>query len=139
MERYETSREQHPAATLKIRGDERHILLPRKTMDSISGRLEIPLNVTGFEKYLSSEFGLDEDSLYVTISAYLDRVIPENVDLYEGNIKRGNLFDRYPTHFQNLMERAEDFFAVRIYSDGDKKFPGPDKVKGFILDYFGMD
>jgi len=139
MERYETSRDQKPDATLKIRGDDRHILLPKEILDSVSRELEIPLKITELEKDLSNEFGLEEDSVYITIPACLDRVIPENVDLYDGRTKRGTLFERYPTHFKNLLERAEDFFALRIYSDSDEKFPGPDKVNEFFLCYFGMD
>ncbi len=135
MDRYNSNTTLSPQTTLKIREDERYELVPRSVMELASTKLRSPLNITKLENEFAKEFGLQEDSVYITVSPNTHRVVPEDLDLYEADVKRGTLFERYPQHFNSLLERAEDFFAIRIYYTNDKKFPRADHARDFVVQY----
>jgi hypothetical protein len=137
IEKYNAGRKQIPDATLRISGTpDRSIIIPPALMDPIYNGMKSPLGITEIERDFAKEFKMP-DSIDFTISAHPNRIIPEDLDLYDNHDARlGTLFEICPVHYQHLLKRAEDFFTVRIYSDGSD-FPPKEKVRDFVLSYFG--
>lgn len=137
MGKYMTNGVMSPRVVMKIRGDNRHVLVPGETMDLAAERLKNPLEMTRLEKKLCRAFELDEDSVYISVAAHANRIVPEDVDLYDGVEKIGSLFRLFPQHYHSLKEKAADFFAIRVYGDGSGPFPDQERVADFITHYLG--
>jgi HD superfamily phosphohydrolase len=137
ISRYGTIAPEYPAFNIRARDDEKYLTLPRPELEIICEALENPITLSEFEMAFEKQFGLEEGSSYATNSAQLRRVMPEDVDLYRGDEKKGTLYELYEGHFANLNERAGKFLGVRIYSES-QRLPPKDAVREFMTDYFDI-
>jgi len=80
-----------------------------------------PSNLTKLERKMSDATGVPFIDLMITLSADPKRIMPDDIAIYtpQGQ-KKGTLFEMDPDHCNSLIEKAENFFALKIHVD--KKF-----------------
>ena len=76
------------------------------------------INLTSLEERISEVTKIPWVDILVTLSADPERIVPEDVNLYsveDNSVKKiGTLFNSYPLHHSSLLEKSEDFFALRV-------------------------
>lgn len=134
MTRYNEDTLFNPVMRMRVRGNGRGFVhTPADEIYDIAGKLSTPLRISELERVFSDAFGINE--MYA-IACAPKRVIPEDLDLYEDGNKIGTLFERQEKHYAKLVQNADNFVSIEIYSD-DMNFPDPDTSKKFIMEYCG--
>jgi len=106
--------------------------------DDLINKYTNPMNLTRLERKLCDTFSISNTDLFVGLSADPKRIMPEDVVLFTpAGDKIGTLYALNPDHRSGLVERAEKFFALRIYVDKkykDLMMSQPDPIIEIVED-----
>lgn len=73
-----------------------------------------PLNLSEAERKIAEEAGCKSYQVTCVLSVLPDRIIPEDVHVFSWN---ESIFQRSPSHYQSLVERAKQSTRITLYKD----------------------
>lgn len=96
--------------------------IKKEFSDDLIKRYLNPRSLTKLERKICDTLKLPFTDLMVTLSADPKRIMPEDTLIYTKDGKRiDTLFSLYPAHHASLLEKAENFFALRVHTTRDLK------------------